>query len=272
MDYKIVSHSEITSYLDCQKKWKLEYIDKIRVSNNHFEFGEMAHKVMETREIPDESLYPELKEAFNINSWKNYFSTILNELDAFTNDYEIVGREIKVGNNIIKGVIDLVLKKGNKYMICDYKFSTSVKDYTDLYLDEQMYIYAYLFCEEHKISLDDIELCYINIPKVEVREPRILVNGKLSKDKGQNTTYEKYLSKIREMKLDIDDYSEVLAYLQNKKFIHIYHNFLNIDKLVEIMANIDNVIKDMNKGYILEKHSYMCKKCPYLQICKGVKI
>ena len=60
----MVSHSEITTYLDCQKKWELQYIKGLKVDNIHLQFGSMGHKVLETRVIPDESLYPELKDKF----------------------------------------------------------------------------------------------------------------------------------------------------------------------------------------------------------------
>lgn len=263
-----ISHSEITTYLDCQKKWKLVYQDHIKLTNPHFIFGEMAHKVLETREIPAEELYPELKEFFGITNWHNYFTFVLSEIDSFTKDYEIFGRELKVQNKYIKGIIDLVLKKDNTYVLCDYKFSTGIKDYVDLAIDEQLYIYAVLFAQTYNISLENIEICYISIPKFEIAEPRILMNGKLSKDKGQNTTYDKYITKLRELNLNEEDYSDVLDALKNKEYLHIYKNTLNSKTLFRICDNIDNILKDMKKGYILEKYSYMCKRCPYFDYCK----
>ena len=271
---KKVSHSEITTYLDCQKKWKLQYQDKISISNPHFKFGEMAHKVLETREIPNENLYIDLKEYFDISSWSNYFNYIFVELDKFLKDYEIIGQEVLLENEQIKGVADLILKDKitGQIVICDYKFSNSVKDYVDLSLDEQMYIYAVLYSILYDISIDNIDICYISIPKKDIREPRILTNGKLSKDKGQNTTYDKYLNAIKKLGLDVNDYIDVLNALKNKEFLHIYRNVTDVDKALDICSNIDNVILDMNKGYILEKHSYMCKSCPYLRHCKGIKL
>lgn len=267
-----ISHSEITTYLDCQKKWKLQYVDGIKLTNPHFIFGEMAHRVLETGVIPAEELYPELKEFFGIRSWKNYFTFVMTEIKNFTKDYEIFGRELKVSNKYVKGVIDLVLKKDNKYVLCDYKFSLGIKDWTDLALDEQLYIYAMLFSETYNISLSDIEICYISIPKTEIDEPRVLTNGKLSKDKGQNTTYEKYLAKIRELNLNEEEYKDILDVLKNKEILHIYKNKLDTNTLCSICNNIDNVLKDMKKGYILEKHSYMCKRCPYVDYCKKEKL
>ena len=123
---RIVSHSEITTYLDCQKKWDLIYNKGLKVDNIHLQFGSMGHEVLETRLIPDEGLYPELKEAFGIDSWENYFTTIFNELDETFKNYEVLHKEYRVENEYLKGVIDVVWKNKitGKVLITDYKFST----------------------------------------------------------------------------------------------------------------------------------------------------
>lgn len=80
---KKVSHTEISTYLDCQKKWELQYQKGLKIDSIHFKFGLMGHKALETRIIPDENLYPELKEEFGITSWTNYFTPIFKELDDY---------------------------------------------------------------------------------------------------------------------------------------------------------------------------------------------
>lgn len=267
---KKVSHSEITTYVDCQKKWELQYIKGLKVDNIHFQFGSMAHKVMETRQIPDEELYQDLKEAFGITSWKNYFESILEELDERMSDYEILYQEYRVESEEMVGVIDVVWKhkETGKYLITDYKFSNSDKGQVDILLDEQMYIYAVIFATMNGITLDDIDIGYINIPKTEMNSPRILKNGQLSKDKAQNTTYKKYLEKIKELGLDETKYEDILLELKSKHLLTIEMSPINQDMAYRIMTNIDNIIKDMQKGYVLEKCSYMCKRCECLDYCK----
>lgn len=267
---KRVSHSEITTYVDCQKKWELQYVKGLKIDNIHFQFGSMAHKVMETRQIPEEELYLNLKESFGISSWKNYFESIFDELDERMKDYEILHKEYKVENEDMVGVIDVVWKHKDtgKYLITDYKFSNSDKGQVDILLDEQMYIYAVLFASMNGLTLDDVSIGYINIPKTEMNQPRILKTGKLSKDKAQNTTYKKYLAKINELGLNICDYEDILLELKNKYLLTIEMSTINIDMACRIMENIDNIIKDMSKGYVLEKCSYMCKRCECLEYCK----
>lgn len=267
---KRVSHSEISTYLDCQKKWELQYVKGLKIDNLHFQFGSMAHKVMETRIIPDEMLYPELKEEFGITSWNNYFTSIFDELDDRMSEYAIVHQEYRVETDDIVGVIDVVWqhKETKKYLITDYKFSNTDKGQVDILLDEQMYIYAVAFANMNGLNVTDIDIGYINIPKTEMNSPRVLKSGQLSKDKAQKTTYKKYLEKIQELHLNVDDYADVLLELKSKRLLTIEISQINVDMLLRIMQNIDNTIKDMQKGYVLEKCTFMCKRCDYLQYCK----
>lgn len=268
---KKTSHSAITTYLDCQKKWDLIYNHGLEQKSIHFEFGSMAHKVMETRVIPDELLYPELKEYFKINSWHNYFSNVLGCIDSFMSGmgYRLVGKEVPVEDDNLRGVIDAVWynDERGKTLITDYKFSTGSKGYNELMVDEQMYIYALLYHKATGVALTEIETGYINIPKQELNEPRVLKNGTLSKDKAQYTTVEKYLNKIKDLGLNVDDYADILEELANKPYVQISIEPLDLTRLEKVFGNIDNVIKDMSKGYVLEKNSYMCTKCDFYDYC-----
>lgn len=265
-----VSHSEITTYLDCQKKWDLIYNKGLKIDNVHLQFGSMGHEVLETRVIPDEELYPELKEEFNISSWKNYFSRIFQELDDYFKEYEVLHREYRVETDDIKGVIDVVWKHKTtgRILITDYKFSNKDKGQTDILLDEQMYIYAVAYATLNNLTLTDIDIGYINIPKCEMKKPRVLKNGALSKDKAQNTTYAMYVEAINELGLNIEDYEDVLAELTGKTMCTVAISPINVDMAVRIMTNIDNTIKDMDKGFVLEKCTFQCKYCDFLNYCK----
>lgn len=265
-----ISHSEISTYLDCQKKWELIYIKGLKQAGPDFQFGEMGHKVLETRVIPDEALYPELKEHFEIPSWKDYFTDIFEELDDFFKDYEILHREYPIETDDIKGVIDVVArhKTSGKTVIIDYKFSKQKKTDEDVLLDEQMYIYAVVYASQNGLTLDDVAMCYISIPKNNFSKPRVLKTGQLSKDKAQNTTVKKYEQAIEELGLNRADYEDFLSEIAGKTVLTIAKSYINHDMLMRIMTNIDNVRKDMDKGYVLEKCSFMCKKCPFVEYCK----
>lgn len=266
---KKLSHSEITTYLQCQKKWDLIYNHKIKLSNPDFEFGEVAHKVMETGVIPSEELYPELKEHFGITSWYTYFSAILDYLRNEFKDLECIGHEIPVENDGLKGIIDVVYKDGNgDIYLCDYKFTKQPKTLDDLCQDEQLYIYSYLYSVLNQFDFDKIHICYLSFPKTQIDEPRLLSNGKLSKDKAQNTTQALYKRAITKYDLQENDYEDILDYLASKPLFSKVDTIPNIDYLSRILENIDYVRKDMGKGYLLEKNGYDCKWCPYFKYCK----
>lgn len=268
-----VSHSEITTYLDCQKKWDLIYNKGLKVDNIHLQFGSMGHEVLETRIIPDEGLYPELKEAFGIDSWENYFTTIFNELDETFKDYEVLHKEYRVETEDIKGVIDVVWRSKitGKILITDYKFSNKDKGQVDIWLDEQMYIYAAAYASLNNIPLEDIFIGYVNIPKAEMKKPRVLKNGSLSKDKAQNTTYALYMEAITENGLNAEDYTDILDEIKDKRLTTVATSNINLEMAQRIMQNIDNTIKDMDKGYVLERCTFQCKYCDFLDYCKYEK-
>lgn len=267
---KKISHSEIQTYLSCQKKWDLCYNQHIKITNPDFEFGEIAHKVMETGIIPSEELYPELKEYYGIKSWDFYFKNILSFLDDTFKDYECVGHEIKVENDDLKGVIDVIYKKDDLLYLCDYKFTKNPKTQEDLAQDEQLYIYAFLYSVLNKFDFNKIRICYLSFPKTQIDLPRVLANGKLSKDKAQNTTYELYVQAIKEHGLDVNEYEDILEHFKAKPLFVKISTQPNVDYLGRILENIENVKRDMQKGYILEKNGYDCKFCPYLKHCKGL--
>ena len=266
-----ISYSEAQTYLECQKKHKLQYIDKIRVDNVHFQFGTMAHKVLETREIPDEILYPELKEHFNITSWSDYFKDIFEELDIFLKDYEILEKEWRFDDEFIKGVVDLVIKnkETGKIVIIDYKFTTTNKNIIDLTIDQQQTVYGVAYSKHTGTPLSDIQVGYISIPKMQLDSPTVLKSGKLSVNKQQKVKATTFRAKIVELGLDENDYIDFLLDIENTTFLDIVITSLDSDKVVKVFDNLANIVKDMEKGYILEKwDAYNCGRCEMRDYCK----
>jgi CRISPR/Cas system-associated exonuclease Cas4 (RecB family) len=266
-----ISHSEACTYWSCQKKWKLRYKDGIVISTPHLEFGSIAHKALETREIPDEILYPELKEMFNITSWKEYFEHIFKELDSKFKDYDIVGKEIKITHDKVVGMIDLVLKHktDGTILLLDYKFKANPMSYEDLQLDEQLKIYAKLYASEFWEDINNIYVGYVNIPKTQLTKPKVLKNGSLSKDKSQNTTRELYLEAIAEQGLKKSDYADILLDLESKEYITTVISSVDENEVSKIFTNLHNTIDSINAGFILETmSSHVCKNCEYKQFCK----
>jgi hypothetical protein len=131
-----------------------------------------------------------------------------------------------------------------------------------------MYIYAVAYATLNNLKLEDIDIGYINIPKCEFKKPRVLKSGQLSKDKAQNTTYQLYVEAIQENNLNMTDYEEFLIEITNKRMCTIAISEINNEMAIRIMTNIDNVIRDMDKNYVLEKCTFQCKYCDFIQYCK----
>ena len=227
----------------------------------------MAHKVLENKEIPDETLYQNLKEAFNIKSWNNYFTNVLSELDKTLKDFEILEKELKIkSDDGIVGVIDLVCKKNNKIFLFDYKFTSTPKDYLDIFLDEQLKLYAYLYSKQKWINIKDIYVGYISIPKMEVDKPAVLKNGKLSKNKSQCTTKDLFVQAINEYGLDFNEYKDFIEDLQS--YIHVVYSNIEESQCHKAVHNILNIAR-IRESFVLEQvSSIKCKSCEYLKECK----
>ena len=269
----MLSHSEISTYLDCQRKWELAYKDGLQATNEHFQFGSMAHKVLETGLIPDEIEYCELKDAFGIPSWKDYFEKVIEDIDNYINGEEIKYRELRIESKAfdLVGVIDLVTynPESHKYTLWDYKFTNTPRTDNSLRLDEQLTLYAILFSQEFDIPLTDIEVGYLSIPKKGITKPKILKSGGLSKAALASTTYELYLEAIRENGLNPENYLDVLEQLKYFVFVKGVRTSVPTELAVSVAENIENVMKDMQKGYVLWKHSFMCERCEFVKQCKG---
>ena len=112
-------------------------------------------------------------------------------------------------------------------------------------------------------TIDDVSVGYISIPKKNLDDVRVLKNGALSKDKAQYVTYNKYLEKIHELHLNEDDYQDILNDLKTKEILKlVMTSEINIKMLTRIVYNIENTLRDMNKGYLLEKYPCKSYNCP----------
>jgi putative RecB family exonuclease len=178
----IYSHSSISSFKQCQFKFKLRYIDKIipEVKQTVEAFmGGIVHEILEELYINIKSgKVPEFNElqARLIEKWKscwtnnilivkqgmtkeNYFESALRFLKNYYEKYfpfnhgEIIGVEeqIKItieGKELI-GYIDRLEKRGEEYHIIDYKTNNWLKSQQDLDNDNQLATYQIAIMEKY---------------------------------------------------------------------------------------------------------------------------
>lgn len=265
----IYSHSSILSFLTCQKKFKMRYLDNIEEPPNAaMSFGSLVHKVLEdSSNIPIEESLPFLKSEFKIDSWKEYFENILNDIEKLFEEYETLHVELKLEYGKLRGVIDRVYrhKTTGRILIIDFKTAERQRTYEDLYVDQQLYIYTYLYCSVYGEDINNVDIGIVSIPKTDIKKPKLLINGTLSKNKNQKTTVFLYKQAIQEHGFDEKDYEEVLNAIDGNKYIHFISTPINIDKFIEIMTDIEQIIKMMDyaieNNIFLVKHSYLHKSC-----------
>jgi hypothetical protein len=134
------------------------------------------------------------------------------------------------------GTIDLVYEVDGKIRFMDHKTVSSISMYEEkAVMDRQISRYWWALkmiaagigrvkdkendvwvtsqaLKDKTIDGFDYNLIAKDFPK----EPKVLKSGKLSTDKSQKTTYEKYMDKIAELNLQFFDYDEILKYLKTK--------------------------------------------------------
>ena len=161
------SFSSVNSYHTCPQAFRLGYLDALpRVDNAFSDWGSFMHSLLE-RYFKGELEFFELSQAYQsdyaaavkckfppnrfVDLAERYYAAGKSYLDSFDGSAfegcEIIGVEQKVKLTIhgrpFVGVIDLLLKKGDDYIICDHKSKSAFKSQKER--DEyarQLYLYA----------------------------------------------------------------------------------------------------------------------------------
>lgn len=100
--------------------------------------------------------------------------------------------------------------------------------------------------------------------------PRLLKSGKLSQDKGQNTTYELFMQEIEKLGQNPDDYAEFLAYLKEnpRRYFQRVEVIRNINEINSAMYEGVKVMLDMENPRIYRNITDNCEwDCPYKDVC-----
>lgn len=321
------SNSSLNCFASCMAKYEHSYILKTppcKPISPHLTFGVMAHEVLEkagrqrdeirdgVREkteymtvIPSEILYQDLKEAFKIPNWQEYFVPIIRkvaqyekELLATFEDGDVINieREVKMQVSVdrlkefgytnvtqpLVGVIDLLIWSRTKAIVIDYKFSTNKKTQDDFDMNSQLPVYMFLVNENRGIPINDIEVGYIDIPKQVFDKPSLLKNGLLSRSSSQNVDADVYKACVTAIHGDDEYYNcdpggyyfDCYCSLKNNKPAYLSYQYLDRDAYEGILNDIldaANMVDFMtqNKMKFIKKYDvYSCKGCEYLKACK----
>jgi len=193
-----ISFSEFRLFNSCEFKHYLQKILKIQEPTNEFLiFGSALHSSLEevVAKNPNKILYEKifakyLEAESNEVTVKGFFgrnlvkqgTEILKALDYFERfkDWEVVGIEDDLYEFLLqhgdieiyfKGFIDLILKKGDKYLIIDWKSAFRPWDLDKKKEDKtfwgQLALYKHFYSIKYNIPLENIETRFVAL----AREP-----------------------------------------------------------------------------------------------------
>ena len=319
------SNSSLNTFAYCMAKYEHSYIlhtPPCKPPSPHLAFGTMAHDVLhkagQLRDeandgviakgdylsvIPSEVLYGDLKDAFGIKNWSQYFTPIIKQIAAYEKEllsgfkepYSIE-REVKLQLTVeqlqelgiyhikqpLVGIIDFLAYTKTEAIILDYKFSSSKKTQDDFDMNSQLPLYAMFVHILYDIPLHNIRVGYIDIPKQMFDMPALLTNGTLSRAKSQNVSQEMYEKSV--IAVHGDDpyfnckpggyYHECWCNLALNKCAYLSIQYLDIDAYAHITHDLLNAAKMIdfmteNKMEFLHKYdAYSCKGCEFLNSCK----
>lgn len=322
------SNSSLNCFANCMAKYEHNYIKHTKSCNPvspDLKFGTMGHVVLykagilrdEQRDnvsnddykqiIPSEISHSDLKQAFNISTWQQYFMPVIKYAyeyekqllqEMLNDDIDVcIEREKKLqltseqltelGYYNIKqslvGVIDLLLVGKKSAVIIDYKFSNNKKGQDEFDMNSQLQVYALLVHVLYDIPLHNIKVGYIDIQKVQFGKPTLLSNGMLSRSKSQNCSQELYEKAVEAIHGENHPeynckpggyYYDCWCNLAFNKPAYLTVQYLDLDAYVGITKDVLDaaVMIDYmteNKLPFLKKYdSYSCKGCDYVDSCK----
>lgn len=168
------SHSKEDSYASCPKKYKLRYIDRLKVipnfeANNPLIVGNAMHLGIETtRDNMINHYYSQfpvindnhINEGIKLEYW-------LEQVTEVTKDFNILHQEYVIDTPDFKGIVDLITQNPDQSVnLWDYKYSKSIDRYKK---SAQLHIYKY-FLEQEGFKVK--KLGYILIPKTFIRQKK----------------------------------------------------------------------------------------------------
>lgn len=233
------SHSRVECFKNCQWKYKLRYIDKVKTipdqaPDNALYVGTVLHKGAEM------DVKQAIQEYFN----KYYVinNLIMNEaikleilipkLKEILTDINIYAQEYSVLTSKFIGFLDLITKNDNGTVdIFDFKYSNNIQNYLE---SDQLHVYKY-FLEKKGFKVR--KLGFIFIPKTNIRQKQ---------DEDLYRFRKRLIKMVEESQIQIIE----VNYDPNK-VIEFYDNIVDICEVSEYKKN----------------PTHLCDWCEYKNLC-----
>jgi MoaA/NifB/PqqE/SkfB family radical SAM enzyme len=152
--------------------------------------------------------------------------------------------------------------------IVDHKWTESFKDPWDLEMDLQIGSYEWLLGE---LGYDIRGTIYNQILAKKIVPPKLLANGKgLSQDKRQFCDVPTYLEAVERHGFDPDDYTEILAILQQKEFFRETRIYRTPEQTTHFRDEMMLRAKEMSRKAVpiwKSPSSLNCGRCMFRDLC-----
>lgn len=159
------------------------------------------------------------------------FSRMNDKFEVLSTEGTMAVRLPYIDNTAVVSRLDLVGRdKYGKLFIMDHKTTARVPRHKDVLNDNQAITYAYILMHQ-PIANGDVPYFMFNwLWKKEPHLPRTLQNGKLSRAKLTQTTFEAYGQAIREAGQSWDQYTDVLMELRSNPNRYFQRHQINYTK------------------------------------------
>ena len=226
-----VSKSSLNTFLECERKYYYNNILKIQTPKNEIvQYGFDFHAIVEqfNKHITDE-IYVDINNV--ADKFKQPFLQYMIIIDNYYDeDYKLFASELTVKDETknLYGIIDIILKKDDKYIIIDLKTVVSFNEFKKEKYEREMVLYVYMLSKTQNIDISKIRTMLI----------RLQQNGELYDENEIIITEDlitKYLNeadilntKIKTSKGIIEEFNMIDK--SHNNFKCVYCPFLNICK------------------------------------------
>jgi hypothetical protein len=305
----LLTHSSIAAFKSCRRRYQYRYIDGLELMDRpvYFDFGSAIHlglamhyrgkpltEVLQAVESYFQEHSPEPDDAKRVEDWMEAKDLAVGMLRGYVSHYagrdkfkvveieksfelpihDIRGREYE--GIRLAGKVDGIVEDGGLWVL-EHKTTKTIDSRYErkLTLDAQSMIYLEAMDRVYGRRLNGViyNVLVKSIPEMS----KILKNGSLSKAKDQNTTPELYGMAISENGLNIADYADFLAYLEQNRKQYFFRErlaFSNDEReewrreLWQIAADIERAT-EMGAFYRNTASCVGFGTCPYLDICSA---
>lgn len=244
------SHSRVESFKQCSYKYKLRYIDKIKMLPNYepsdaLIIGTALHTGIEK----------DVKTA--IDWYYNQYPVITDEHINEAMKLELVipmmkeklppgGMfEVEINDENFKGFIDYLIEvEPNVYDLYDFKYSNNTERYLE---SDQLHVYKYYFEKNNPMKCIR-NLYFMFAPKVQLKQ--------------------KYKNKTNKFDENIQDFRRRFMEELETKEVKVVEVKYNVNKVFEYLENIKDCLEETEFN---KNESKLCYFCEYRALCEEGK-